>query len=313
MNNKRIAVLIPCYNEEATVAKVVQDFRTALPNASIYVYDNNSTDLTREVAHEAGAIIGTVSLRGKGNVLRRMFQDIEADIYLIVDGDDTYDASAASMMIRRLIEKNLDMVNGRRITHKSEAYRSGHRLGNVVLTAIVASIFGNCFQDMLSGYRVFSRRFVKSFPALTTGFEIETELTVHTLELSMAVDEIDTVYKNRPKGSVSKLKTYRDGLKILKVIAILIKEERPFQFFSCTSLLLAAISIGLAWPIFITYLETGMVPRFPTAILATGCMLLSFLCFFSGLLLDTVTRGRREIKRLHYLKIPAVNHYSRND
>lgn len=304
---RRTAILIPCFNEESTVAKVVKDFRSAVPSACVYVYDNNSTDQTAKLAAEAGAIVRHESLKGKGNVVKRMFADIEAEVYLMVDGDDTYDASSAPHLIRHLIENNLDMVNGRRITSIREAYRTGHRLGNRVLTGIVAYIFGNRFRDMLSGYRVFSRRFVKSFPVLTTGFEIETELTVHALELRMSVDEVDTTYKDRPRGSTSKLNTFHDGFKILKTILVLVKEERPFQFFTLLSVILAALSLALAWPVFMTYMETGLVPRFPTAILSTGIMLLAFLSFVAGMILDTVTHGRQELKRLRYLQIPAVN------
>lgn len=302
----RVAVLIPCYNEEYTIGKVVQDFHRSLPRATIYVFDNNSSDSTRKVAQEAGAVLRTESLQGKGNVVRRMFSDIEADIYVMVDGDGTYDASAAPRMIQRLIDGPLDMVNARRTTNAAEAYRFGHRFGNILLTKIVAYIFGKRFQDMLSGYRVFSRRFVKSFPALTAGFEIETELTVHALELRMPVDELDTVYLARASGSSSKLNTYRDGFKILRTIIMLVKEERPFQFFAFQALGLALLSIIFIWPVIITYLETGLVPRFPTAVLSTGIMLLAFLSLTAGIILDTVTHGRQELKRLRYLEIPVI-------
>ena len=307
MDEQRLAVLIPCYNEEATIATVVGDFHEALPEATIYVYDNNSSDRTVEFAAQAGAVVRNERLQGKGNVVRRMFADIDADIYVMVDGDDTYDASDAPRLVSCLRENLLDMVNGRRVSEVEAAYRLGHQFGNRLLTGMVASIFGNRFQDMLSGYRVFSRRFVKSFPALTTGFEIETELTVHALELRMPVDEVDTAYKERPEGSVSKLNTLQDGFKILKVIFILIKEERPIQFFSIIAVVLMILSVLLVAPLFVTYLDTGLVPRFPTAILAVGIMLLGFLSFFTGLVLDTVTHGRRELKRLHYLGIKVVS------
>jgi hypothetical protein len=302
-----IAVLIPCYNEEVAVPRVVKDFRQALPSAKIYVYDNASTDHTAEVAARAGAIVGHEPFPGKGNVMRRMFSDIEADIYVLVDGDDTYDAEAAPKLVRALLDKQLDMVNGARVTSIKEAYRFGHRLGNQLLTGLVQRIFGKQFNDMLSGYRVFSRRFVKSFPAISSGFEIETELTVHALELRMKTTEVPIRYKDRPEGSTSKLNTVRDGLRILKMIGVLVKEERPLMFFGCSFLALALLSIGLATPVVLEFLQTGLVPRFPTAILASAIMLLAFLSMVCGLVLDTVTHSRRELKRLHYLEIPAPN------
>jgi glycosyltransferase involved in cell wall biosynthesis len=301
-----IAVLIPCYNEGLTIAKVVTDFQTALPGATIYVYDNNSTDNTVDEADKAGAIARNEPLQGKGNVVRRMFADINADIYVLVDGDDTYDAPSAPVMAARLAEQQLDMVNGARVTDIKQAYRPGHRFGNALLSNMVATIFGRQVSDMLSGYRVFSRRFVKSFPALSSGFEIETELTVHALELRMPIAEVDTPYKDRPQGSVSKLRTYSDGLRILRTITMLIKEERPLAFFTLIFALLAAASTLLAWPVFIEFHETGLVPRFPTAILSTGLMLLAFLSLAAGLILDTVTHGRRELKRMWYLSIPPT-------
>jgi glycosyltransferase involved in cell wall biosynthesis len=301
----RVAVIVPCMNEEAAIAGVISAFRAALPHADIYVYDNNSTDLTREVAQAAGALVRREPFQGKGNVVRRMFSDVEADVYVLVDGDDTYDAASSPAMIARLLDEQLDMVNGARIEQSDQAYRPGHRLGNSLLTGMVALIFGNRFEDLLSGYRVFSRRFVKSFPALSTGFEIETELTVHALELRMPVAEVSTPYKDRPSGSTSKLKTYRDGFRILKTIVNLMKGERPLLFFSIAFALLAAASMTLILPILLTYRQTGLVPRFPTAILSTGIMLLAFLCLFAGLILDTVTHGRRELKRLRYLEIPG--------
>lgn len=301
-----IAVLIPCYNEEAAVGAVVGGFRRALPTATVYVYDNDSTDRTASVAREAGAIVRREPLRGKGNVVRRMFADIEADVYVLVDGDDTYHADSAPLLVRTLLDEHLDMVNGARATEVKAAYRPGHRFGNAVLTRLVSSVFGNRFKDMLSGYRVFSRRFVKSFPALATGFEIETELTVHALDLHMPICELVTPYKDRPPSSVSKLRTYSDGWRILRAIIHVVKEERPLKFFSAVSALLAAISTLLSIPILLTFMRTGLVPRLPTAVLAMGIMLLSFLSFSCGLILDTVTHGRREARRMHYLAIPLT-------
>jgi len=307
---QRIAVLIPCYNEEKTVAQVVQDFRRALPQAVIYVYDNNSKDQTGQRAAAAGAIVRTEKHQGKGNVLRRMFSDIEADIYVLVDGDNTYHAASTPAMIERLLAEQLDMVVGSRLTaHEGAAsFRRGHQFGNRLLTGFVSLLFGRSLTDMLSGFRVLSRRFVKSFPALSKGFETETELTVHALELRMPITEIVTPYGSRPEGSTSKLHTYRDGLRILLTIINLFKEERPLAFFTILFALLASLSVILAVPLFITYLETGLVPRFPTAILVTGTMLLAFLSLVCGLILDTVTHGRRELKRLSYLAIAAPGH-----
>ena len=300
----KIAVLVPCYNEEATIGAVVRDFRSALPEALVFVYDNASSDRTSEVARQAGAIVRYESYAGKGNVVRRMFADIDADIYILVDGDDTYEAAAAPKLANALVESHSDMINASRVASSTEAYRLGHKFGNKLLTGLVAAIFGNHFRDMLSGYRVFSRRFVKSFPALAAGFEIETELTVHALELRMPVKEIATEYRSRPEGSESKLKTYSDGLRILRTIIALVKEERPLQFFALTFMVLATVSLVLAAPIVVEFLNTGLVPRFPTAILATGMMLLSFLSLACGLVLDTVTLARRESKRIAYLAIP---------
>ena len=300
-----IAVLIPCYNEEIALPRVIRDFRQALPSAKIYVYDNTSTDHTAEVAARAGAIVGHEPFPGKGNVMRRMFSDIDADIYVLVDGDDTYDAEAVRKMVRALLDRQLDMVNGARVTSIKAAYRFGHRFGNRLLTGLVQWIFGKQFDDMLSGYRVFSRRFVKSFPAISSGFEIETELTVHALELRMKTTEVPIRYKDRPEGSTSKLNTIRDGLRILKMIGVLVKEERPLMFFASSFVALALLSIGLVTPVVLEFLETGLVRRFPTAILSAAIMLLAFLSIFCGLILDTVTHSRRELKRLAYLEIPA--------
>jgi len=297
----RVAVLIPCYNEAPTISKVVADFRIALPSAVVYVYDNNSTDDTKSIAAAAGAIVRTESFQGKGNVVRRMFADIEAEVYVLVDGDGTYDAPSAAGMVDHLLANSLDMVNGARVAIASEAFRPGHAFGNKMLTGAVAMIFGDRLKDMLSGYRAMSRRFVKSFPALASGFETETELTVHALELRLPIAEIQTPYRDRPAGSLSKLRTYRDGFRILGTIMLLVKEERPLQFFSTFAFLLIAVASALGWPLVTTYIETGLVPRFPTAILATGLMILAFVSFVAGLILDTVTLARREMKRLHYL------------
>ena len=303
-NPIRVAVLIPCYNEEVAIARVVRDFRAALPDAAIHVYDNNSRDNTIAAARAAGAIVQLETHQGKGHVIRRMFADVEADIYVLVDGDDTYDAGSAPAMIGRALSGGLDMVNGTRVTDAEGAYRPGHRTGNKVLTGIVRLIFGNEVSDMLSGYRVFSRRFVKSFPALSAGFETETEFTVHALELRMPVGEVPTRYKERPPGSVSKLNTYADGLRILRTIVILVKEERPLQFFFAAAFLLAFVATALSLPLVLVYLRTGLVPRLPTAVLSTGLMLLAALSTTVGFILDSVARGRKEIKRLAYLSIP---------
>ncbi len=301
----RIAVLIPCFNEQAAIGKVVADFRAALPEAVIHVYDNNSTDGTAEAARAAGAVVRNEALQGKGNVVRRMFADVEADIYVLVDGDDTYEAAAAPGMVALLREQGLDMVTGARRGGGEAAYRPGHRFGNRVLTGLVAGVFGNRVSDMLSGYRVFSRRFVKSFPALAGGFETETEFTVHALELGMPIGEVPTAYKQRPPGSASKLNTIRDGVRILRTILVLVKEERPLPFFGLAALVLLLAGLGLFVPVLLTYLETGLVPRLPTAVLSLGLVLLSFLSLACGLILDTVTRGRKEAKRIAYLSIPG--------
>ncbi len=302
----RIAVLVPCFNEEAAVASVVSAFRKALPSAQIYVYDNNSRDRTAEVARAAGAEVRHERRQGKGHVVRRMFADIDADVYVLVDGDATYDAPSAPGMVERLINDHLDMVVGLRVDQEQAAYRRGHRTGNWLLTSFLSSVFGQAFTDILSGYRVFSRRFVKSFPVLSDGFEIETELTVHALELAMPVAEIETPYYARPEGSVSKLNTWRDGFRILGTILRLYRSEKPLRFFMIIGLFLALVAIGLAIPLAVTYLEEGLVPRLPTAILSTGLMIVAVLSVSSGLVLDTVTRGRREMKLLAYLAQPPV-------
>ncbi|MCY0876852.1 MAG: glycosyltransferase family 2 protein [Firmicutes bacterium] len=300
----KVAVLIPCYNEEVAIPKVISDFRASLPDAEIYVYDNNSSDRTVEVARAAGVIVRGVSRQGKGNVVRQMFADIEADAYVLVDGDDTYDAFSAPDMVQMLVTDKLDMVVGVRVTDEQEAYRSGHRMGNAMLTGFVTLLFGRSFSDMLSGYRVFSRRYVKSFPAMSEGFDTETEITVHALGLRMPTAEVRTAYRSRPEGSESKLHTYRDGFRILKAILTLFRSERPLSFFSIVAAIFAIIGIVLIIPVLITYLDTGLVPRLPTAILSMGLMVVAFLSFTSGVVLETVTRGRQEIKRLFYLSVP---------
>jgi hypothetical protein len=302
----RVAVLVPCYNEAAAVGKVVTDFRSALPDAQIYVYDNNSSDGTVAVAREAGAEVRSERRQGKGHVVRRMFADIDADIYVLVDGDATYDAPSAPKMIEKLMTDHLDMVVGFRVDQDEAAYRRGHRTGNRMLTTFLAAVFGQAFTDILSGYRVFSRRFVKSFPVISDGFEIETELTVHALELALPVAEIETPYYARPEGSFSKLNTWRDGFRILNTILKLYRSEKPLRFFSMIGACLMMVSVGLAVPVVMTYLELGIVPRLPTAVLSMGLMILAVLSVSSGLVLDTVTRGRREIKLLAYLSQPAA-------
>ena len=298
---RRVAVLVPCHNEAAAIRDVVRDFRRHLPQAIIYVYDNASSDDTARIAQEAGAVVHKEPLVGKGNVVRRMFADIDADVYVIVDGDGTYDAAVAPSLVEHLVANGLDMLNCARTAANDAAYRPGHRWGNRLLTSLVAHVFGNRLSDMLSGYRVMSRRFVKSFPALSTGFEIETEITVHALELRVPIAEVSAPYFARPRGSASKLRTMSDGMRILRVIVHLVKEERPLQFFSVIFAALALISIALGLPVVVQFLATGLVPRLPTALLATGLMILAFLSLFCGLVLDTVTRGRRELKRLIYL------------
>jgi glycosyltransferase involved in cell wall biosynthesis len=300
-DGNRIAVLVPCYNEAVAVAKVVRDFAAALPEATVFVYDNNSTDDTVAVARAAGAEVFRETRQGKGFVVRRMFADVEADIYVLVDGDATYDAPSVRRMIARLLADRCDMVVGTRVDQAKAAYRAGHRSGNRILTGFVARVFGRSFTDMLSGYRVFSRRFVKSFPLLSAGFEIETELTVHALELGLAVAEIETPYYARPEGSESKLSTWSDGFRILWTIVELYRSERPLRFFGALGVALAIASVAVAVPVFVTYAETGLVPRLPTAILSTGLMLVAILLFAAGLILDTVSRGRREMKLLAYL------------
>lgn len=301
----RIAVLIPCFNEEAAIARVVAGFRAALPGATVYVYDNNSRDGTVAAARAAGAVIGREPQQGKGNVVRRMFADIEAEVYLLVDGDDTYDPAAAPEMVRRVLAERVDMVTGTRISDSLNAYRRGHRFGNRLLSGLVQAIFGRGVSDMLSGYRAFSRRFVKSFPAMAAGFETETEFTVHALEMRMPIAEVDTAYRDRAAGSMSKLNTWRDGWRILRTIILLVKQERPLQFFGLLGGLMLLAGLGLGIPVVLTFMRTGLVPRLPTAVLATGCVLLAVLLAMTGLILEAVTLGRKEIKRLAYLRLAA--------
>ena len=300
-----IAVLVPCYNEEITIEKVVADFRAALPEATVYVYDNNSRDNTIEVARKAGAVVRKESRQGKGNVVRRMFADIEADVYVLVDGDDTYDAAASRMLVDQLVEERLDFINAMRVSTAKDAYRAGHRFGNWLLTGLVRQIFGRQFNDMLSGYKFLSRRFVKSFPAMSSGFETETELAVHALELRMPCTEVATAYKERPPGSVSKLRTYSDGAHIMMLIARLVKDERPLRFFGLLGLLAVVVAVFLSIPLLVTYLETGLVPRVPTAILSVALVIVGVLSIFAGLILDMTTKTRREMKRLNYLSLPT--------
>jgi glycosyltransferase involved in cell wall biosynthesis len=304
MTEARIAVLVPCYNEARTVAAVVRGFRTALPTAEVYVYDNNSSDDTVARAREAGATVRQESRQGKGHVLRRMLADLDADIYIMVDGDDTYDPASSPAMIERMLSENLDLINGRRIEMHPASYRFGHRLGNQFLSGLVSRLFDSRFDDVLSGYKVFSRRFAKSFPVLSAGFEIETEIAVHALSLGVPTVEIDTPYRNRQEGSVSKLSTFRDGFRILRTIAVLFQEEKPLAFFSGVAAVLAAVSMGLAVPLIIEFMNSGLVPRQPTALLATGVMLSALLSFACGVILESVKRGQREIKRLFYLQTP---------
>lgn len=308
-----IAVILPCYNEEAAIAATIAGFRAALPGARIYVFDNNSKDRTVEVARAAGAIVRSERMQGKGHVVRRMFSDVEADIYVMADGDATYDAAAAPALIRMMLDERLDMVVGARKSEVEAAYRRGHRFGNKMLTGILAQLFGRTFSDILSGYRVFSRRFVKSFPVLSAGFEIETEISIHALELQMPVGEVMTAYGARPEGSVSKLSTYRDGWRILRTIASLFRLEKPMLFFGSIGAVLALLAVILAIPLAITYLQTGLVPRLPTALLSTGLVILAVLNWFCGLILATVVRGRREVRRLAYLGFAAPGDQDRDN
>ena len=301
----RIAVLIPCHNEELTVAKVVKDFKEALPSAVIYVYDNASSDKTFEEASLAGAIVRKENRLGKGNVVSRMFADIDADVYVMVDGDCTHDSSDAPKMIEKLLNNNLDIVNGVRISKEKEAYRFGHRFGNWLLGKIVSVVFKSENPDMLSGYKVFSRRFVKTFPWQCSGFDLETKLTIYAMEMKMPVGNIKTQYLPRPKGSSSKLNTYRDGIYILSAIFLIMKEERSFMFFSFISVFLLLLGIALGIPLVLEYQETHLVSRIPTAIIIVGILICSVLSFFCGLILDTVAKGHKEARRNAYLSFKA--------
>ena len=301
----RVAVILPCYNEQAAIADTIAGFRAALPGAAIHIYDNNSSDRTVELARAAGAIVRTEKMQGKGHVVRRMFADVEADVYVMADGDLTYDPTAAPTMVKMLIDEQLDMVVGTRQHEAAAAYRGGHVLGNRLFTGLLSGLFGRSFTDIFSGYRVFSRRFVKSFPVLSAGFEIETEISVHALELRMPVGELATAYGARPEGSASKLSTFRDGWRILRTIGTLYRVERPVLFYGGIGVLLIVLALALSVPIVVTYLATGLVPRLPTAVLVTGMIIIGVLSFLAGLILDTVTRGRRELRRLFYLSYPA--------
>ncbi len=302
-----VAVLLPCYNEAQAIEAVIGEFRRALPDARIFVYDNNSRDDSALIARRAGATVRAEARQGKGFVVRRMFADVEADIYVMCDADSTYEIAAAPKLIRRLIDDGLDMVVGSRSAVSGTAYRPAHKFGNWLLSTLVRRIFGEGFRDMLSGYRVFSRRFVKSFPVMSQGFEVETELTIHALELEMPCAEVETEFRDRPAGSESKLRTISDGLRILGTIANLLRQERPFVLFGGIAAVLAIAALALAYPLLVDYLATGLVPRLPTAVLATGVMLLAYLSLFSGLILANVTRSRQEAKRLRYLELPGIH------
>jgi glycosyltransferase involved in cell wall biosynthesis len=304
VTSPRVAVLLPCFNEEVSIGATVAGFRRALPEATVYVYDNNSTDRTCEIARSEGAVVRTERQQGKGHVVRRMFADIDADIYVMADGDLTYDPGSAQEMVDLLASEGLDMVVGTRRHDEKSAYRGGHVLGNRLFTGLLARLFGRSFSDIFSGYRVFSRRFVKSFPVLSEGFEIETEMSVHALELRMPVGEVETAYGARPEGSESKLSTFGDGWRILRTIVTLYRIERPVFFYGMIALFLFVAAVLLSIPLVMTYLDTGLVPRVPTAILVTGMTIVAVLCFFAGMILDTVTRGRREMRRLAYLAQP---------
>ncbi len=304
-NHLNIAVLLPCYNEAATIQQVVTDFRTHLPHATVYVYDNCSTDNTAELAKQAGAVVRAESRQGKGNVVRRMFADIDADIYVLADGDLAHDAQSALTMIDTLINNNLDMIVGTR-PEVCEDHRKGHRFGNQLFNKVVGLLFGKQFSDILSGYRVLSKRFVKSFPAVSRGFDTEVELTIHSLELRLPVAEVPTNYTPRPEGSVSKLRTYRDGVIILSRILLMLKETKPILFFGAIGLSFALLSVILGIPLIYTFLKTHLVPRIPTAILTTGIMVLAFISLTCGIILDSVCRARRERKYLHYLTLPKL-------
>lgn len=302
---QRIAVLVPCHNEARTVAEVVKSFRSSLPEATVYVYDNNSTDSTAEAARAAGAVVAHESQPGKGSVVRRMFADVDADWYVMVDGDATYDAGVAPRLVELAISGQHDLVNVARAETGEKAYRPGHRLGNRLLTGLVGLIFGSRTRDMLSGYKCFSRRFVKTFPAMSSGFEIETELMIHALELRLPVAEMSAPYGERPEGSASKLSTYRDGFLILRLIGLLVQRERPLEVFSAGAALLLALALAIGMPVIWTFWETGLVPRLPSAVLAASLVLAALLSLAVGLILQAITHSRREMKRLVYLGFAA--------
>ncbi|MES0863529.1 glycosyltransferase family 2 protein [Ruegeria sp. SCPT10] len=301
-----IAVILPCYNEAVAIGETVAQFRAALPGATIYVFDNNSTDNTTQVAREAGAVVRTENLQGKGNVVRRMFADVEADVYVMADGDATYDSAAAPQLVQLLVSQNLDMVNGARVNKETEAYRRGHKFGNALFTGLVKFFFSDKINDLLSGYRVFSRRFVKSFPALSNGFEIETELTVHAMQMRMPIGEVQTSYFSRLPESNSKLSTFKDGWRILKMISLLIKEEKPMVFFMSLALIFFLPSLSVFLSVLNEFLQTGIVSRFPSLIVAVAGFVAAMLSVVCALILDSLARGRREIRRLSYLQFPGV-------
>jgi hypothetical protein len=298
-----VAVLVPCYNEASTVVDVVTDLKRWLPDAKIYVYDNASTDDTGRLAEAAGAIVQFIPLRGKGNVVRRMFADIEADVYVLIDGDGTYDASGARQLVTLVDRDGFDLVNARRIADADQYSHPQHQFGNRALSWLVRRLFGQSDLDILSGYKALSRRFVKSLPMFASGFELETELTVHALDLSMPIESIPLPYRARPTGSESKLSTYKDGTRIMRTIAALLRRERPLAFFGVIAFLLTVLAVILGIPLVSTYFHTHRVPRFPTAFLVVGLIVLAVLVAISGLILDTVTRGRKETKMLSYLAL----------
>ena len=299
----KVAVLIPCYNEAISIAQVVRDCHQYLPGAEVYVYDNNSTDNTKEIAQKEGALVYQEKHQGKGNVVRRMFADVDADVYVMTDGDATYDIASVPAMIQKLVDEKLDVVTGVRKSVEQETYRAGHQFGNWLMTKVVHLFFGRQTDDMLSGLRVFSRRFVKSFPANSKGFEIETEITVYASSMRLPVADYQTPYYARPVGSVSKLSTFKDGWKILKMIAMLIKEERPLFFFGLGAVVFALLSLVSAIPLILHYLETGLVPRIPTAILSVGFGLCAGVSLAIALILDTVSKSRKENRRVQYLNV----------
>jgi glycosyltransferase involved in cell wall biosynthesis len=300
-----IAILLPCYNEALTIATVVRGFKSALPGAHIYVYDNNSTDGTALAAMLAGAHVMRERRQGKGHVVRRMFSDIEADIYVMADGDGTYAPQDAEELVRTLLTERADMVVGTRRGVRADAGRQGHAAGNRLFNRLYRSMFSGDFTDIFSGYRAFSRRFVKSFPAISAGFEIETEMSVHASRLKLPVCEIELDYGRRPEGSHSKLATFRDGARILWMFLMLMKETRPFSFFGLISAAFAAASLAFMLPVLAAYFETGLVERMPTWVFSLALMLISFLMFTAGLILDSLSRARAEQLRIHYMSLPA--------